>query len=486
MLTAPPQAPRSRSQFDAVEIGSVARVEVSARDFNWQRPYQKGDSYQSTGSASLFALPASVVATEQEKNNFYLLTAFHVVENAERIWSTFVNVNGQLFETTLVGACPELDVALLRIESLPDAVRSELKRFALGDSDTLQAQQPVAAAGFPFGQQSVTIVEGVLSGRQDVNLQTTAPINAGNSGGPLFDLQTGAIMGVVVSGTENAQGMNYAVPSKQIAIHLPAMMRNRYARLPSFNILTNLATPTLLASLGCPPAMLGSFVRHVYPSTPFFSAGMRSGDVLTALKVGKETHRLGLDSDVVVTWWAAPVTVSNIEQRLRLGDEITIEFWSTNERRIREERVVLDSPSVKKIRYHYKQFERVEYEAFGGLVVMELTENHIEYGNGESKHWRRMFTFLQTQEPERMTEPLLVVTDVLAESSLRVLLDKTIGIADVVTHVNGTAVASLQQYRKALHAPNGEFIVWRTRDGMETALEYKVAEQEHARWRRKV
>lgn len=96
-------APRPSTKISQKnEIGSVARVEVSARDFNWRKPFEKGASYQAYGSASLIKIPF-----EGYEEKYYLLTAFHVVENAERIWSAFANITGELFQTTIAGACPE-------------------------------------------------------------------------------------------------------------------------------------------------------------------------------------------------------------------------------------------------------------------------------------------------------------------------------------------------------------------------------------------
>ena len=464
------------------EIGSVARIKVSGKEFDWRKPYEKGESYTAYGSASLIALPAEL-QNKQTNTDFYLLTAFHVVENTELIWSTFPSVSGQQLKTIIVGCCPAIDIAILKItERVPDNVAQQLRRFTLGDSDALQVRQRVEAGGYPLHQEALTIVEGVLSGLQEGMLQTTAPTNRGNSGGPLFDPANGKIIGVIVSSEDDTQGMHYAVPTRQILIHLDAML-HEYTRLPSFNFSTNRTTKDLLKTLGCPPKMIGAFVRYVEPNTPLHTAGMRSGDVLTGFLVNeyKPKYLVDLDNNVKVPWWPSPVTIENIEQRLRLDETIVVEFWSVAQQALRSERVTLSAPDASKIRKYYRQFEPVEYEAFGGVVVMELTRNHI-MADSKNDYWQDMFTFLLRQEPERLAEPLLVITDVLANSSVRALLDETIGIADVVTHVNGQPVKSLKEYRKALHVHKDGYIVWQTRDGMKSAIEYLAAQKEHERF----
>jgi S1-C subfamily serine protease len=462
------------------QVGSVARVKVSGKQFNWQKPYEKGDSYTAFGSASLISLPANL-QTDQNAKEFYLLTAFHVVEDTELIWSTFPSVSGQEFKTVIVGCCPAMDIAILKIDDkVPTKVAQQVRRFTIGDSDALQSRQVVAAIGFPLHQETSTIVEGVLSGRQDANLQTTAPINPGNSGGPLIEVKNNTIIGVIVSGEEDAEGMNYAVPSRQILVHLASMLR-QFTRLPSFNIETGRATPTLLTTLGCPKELSGAYVRLVRPDTPLHKAGMRNGDVLTGLIVNeyKEKYVAGFDENVKVPWWTSPVTIENIEQRLCLDESIEVEFWSTQRQTLQMERVQLSASDVRSVRYYYQQFEPVEYESFGGVVAMELTQNHLA-ADAEDGQWQLTFAFLTRQEPERLGEPVLVVTDVLADSSVRMLFNETISITDVITHVNGVAVRSLAEYRTALHKPQNGAIVWQTRDGMKTVIEYAVAQKEHA------
>lgn len=143
----------------------------------------------------------------------YALTNSHVVDGNKRLVAT--TAEGDRLDAELIGDDPPTDVALIRLAArdLPFAV--------LGDSDALRVGQLVIAAGNPLGFQS-TVSTGVVSalgrsmrgreGRLIENvIQHTAPLNPGNSGGPLVDWRA-QVVGVNTAIVPMAQGLGFAVP----------------------------------------------------------------------------------------------------------------------------------------------------------------------------------------------------------------------------------------------------------------------------------
>jgi S1-C subfamily serine protease len=144
----------------------------------------------------------------------YVLTNNHVVHGADSF--TVTTQDGTELDATLVGTDPATDLAVLRAGS------SSLPYATLGDSAKLQAGQLVIAIGNPFGFQS-TVSTGVVSalGRAlrsiegrliEEIIQHTAPLNPGNSGGPLVDSR-GRVVGVNTAIIGMAQGIGFSVPA---------------------------------------------------------------------------------------------------------------------------------------------------------------------------------------------------------------------------------------------------------------------------------
>jgi len=144
----------------------------------------------------------------------YLLTNSHVVAGAKKIEAAFMD--GRRLAASLVGLDISTDLALLRV------VDSGLPFATIGDTADLRVGQLVIASGNPFGFQS-TVSTGVISalsrtlrsqeGRLIENvIQHTAPLNPGNSGGPLLDSR-GRVIGINTAIIASAQGIGFAIPT---------------------------------------------------------------------------------------------------------------------------------------------------------------------------------------------------------------------------------------------------------------------------------
>ena len=158
----------------------------------------------------------------------YILTNRHVIEKAKEISVT--TSEGKAYEATLVGQDDVLDVALLKID---DAESLAYAVFA--DSNLLETGDFILAIGNPFGLKN-TVTTGIVSakGRDmketpfDDYIQTDAPINQGNSGGPMFNLG-GEVVGLntlIYSKHGNSLGVGFAIPANQLKPIYEALKEN--------------------------------------------------------------------------------------------------------------------------------------------------------------------------------------------------------------------------------------------------------------------
>ena len=212
----------------------------------------------------------------------YALTNSHVVAHAARLRALLTD--GRELDAALVGDDPETDIAVLRLSG------SGLPRAALGRSAALRVGELVVAIGNPFGFQC-TLTAGIVSalGRSlrarsgrliESVIQTDAPLNPGNSGGPLVS-GAGRVIGINTATILPAQGICFAIgidTALDVAMRLMRDGRVRRARL-------GLATQTvplqtrLRRALDL-PLRSGALAMEIVADGPAARAGLLAGDVV--------------------------------------------------------------------------------------------------------------------------------------------------------------------------------------------------------------
>jgi serine protease Do len=213
----------------------------------------------------------------------YIVTNNHVIEGAETIEVTLND--GRQYEARVIGRDPKTDLALIKVDDAP-----ELPHVDLGDSAEARIGDWVLAVGNPFGLGG-SVNAGIISARgRDINsgpyddyLQIDAPINRGNSGGPLFDAR-GRVIGVntaIFSPSGGNIGIGFAIPAETAADIVDELRRNGRVERGWLGVQIQPVSEDVAASLGLDKAE-GVLVADVLPDSPALAAGVNSGDVIVS------------------------------------------------------------------------------------------------------------------------------------------------------------------------------------------------------------
>jgi serine protease Do len=214
----------------------------------------------------------------------YIVTNHHVVEGAKEI--TVSLADGSKHKAQVKGSDEKTDIAVLKIDA-----GKPLPHVEFGNSDDTRIGDWVLAVGNPFGLGG-TVTAGIVSARgrdiqsgpYDDYLQVDAPINRGNSGGPLFDT-TGRVVGIntaIFSPSGGNVGIGFAIPASVAASVVEQLRSDGRIERGWLGVLLQPVSAEVAEGLGLAREG-GSLVANVEPDSPAAKAGLRPGDVVLAV-----------------------------------------------------------------------------------------------------------------------------------------------------------------------------------------------------------
>jgi serine protease Do len=413
-------------------LNTVAQVFAQVGRFNWLEPYKVESQYESRGTGFFI------------NDQGYLVTNAHVVNEAKTIWINIPSLGRKMIRVEVVGFCPDRDLALLRVTSKDlERIQKRLGRIPFlmfGDSDVVKRTDKVLVLGYPLGQHRLKSTTGVVSGREAANsisyIQITAPINPGSSGGPLISTQ-GTVIGVTVAIAARAFNVGYAIPINELKIIFEDLLENSLVRKPILGGHFHNTTDNHARFLGNPiPA--GLYVHKVFKGSLLEKAGVFPGDMIYELN----GHKLDSHGEATVPWSSEKISLYDLISRLPVGKEIHLVLYRSGKKK--DIRFILDDSVLFPIRVKYPDYEKIEHEVLGGMVVMELAHNHLPL---LEPHVPSLVKF---REMENMLDPVLLITHILPGSQAQQL--RCLIPGDIIAEVNGKKVKTIDQFREALRS----------------------------------
>ncbi len=220
--------------------------------------------------------------------NGTIVTNNHVVNGATNVSVTLDD--GTILPARVIGHDKASDLAVLKVKS-----SHALPFINLGDSNQAQPGAWVVAVGNPFGLGG-TVTAGIVSARgrdigegsYDSFIQIDAPINQGNSGGPLFT-QDGKVVGVnsaIISPTGGSVGIGFAIPSNTVKSVVAQLEKSGHVTRGYIGVQAQAVNAAMAGALGLPAGSSddrGALIASVEPDSPAGRASLAPGDVITAV-----------------------------------------------------------------------------------------------------------------------------------------------------------------------------------------------------------
>ena len=299
----------------------------------------------------------------------YIVTNYHVIEDASKITVTFVD--GKSYDATLVGGDEENDIAVLKIDA------TGLATVVIGSSDNLVVGDQVYAIGNPLGELTYSLTGGYVSaldrnvtmsdGRRMNYIQTDTAINSGNSGGPLFD-QYGQVVGIVSAKLSNngdsteasVEGVGFAIPIDNVWNMITDIMEYGYVTGKPYMGIINTSVSGEAQRYGTPA---GAYVLGVVEDSCAAKAGLQEGDIITKLD----------DTDIT-----SSDDLQNALAEYRAGDTATLTVSRSGQTQTLT--ITFDERTDERVAASQELQDQIEQE-------QQQYSNQQQYGNGGGIFW---------------------------------------------------------------------------------------------------
>ena len=285
----PTGIPRSDFEQDGFHytLTDLLRQELPEHD---ERQHTETVSLQSANKDM-----ASILALLPQEKEFitedgYVLTNYHVISTAHQYGYavSVLTYDGTTYQATIVGVDEDNDIALLKIDA------TGMTPVTFGDSDSMSVGDTVYAVGNPLGELEFTMTSGMISALDrtittsdgtdsGINMfQIDAAVNAGNSGGPVYNT-SGQVIGIVTAkySSSGVEGLGFAIPVNDAVAIANDLMKNGTVTDRAQLGITLQTIPDSAAQYYNMPD--GAYVNAVNSGSCAEKAGLKAGDIITAI-----------------------------------------------------------------------------------------------------------------------------------------------------------------------------------------------------------
>ena len=305
----------------------------------------------------------------------YALTNNHVIDNADKITVTLND--GREFKAKVIGKDEMSDVALIQLEN-----PKNLTEIKMADSDKLRVGDFTVAIGNPFGLGQ-TVTSGIVSalarstgsdsGAYENYIQTDAAVNRGNSGGPLINLQ-GELIGIntaIISPSGGNAGIAFAIPSNMANNLVGQILEHGEVRRGLLGIKGGELNADLAKAFNV-SAQQGAFVSEVLPKSAAEKAGIRAGDIITAMNGQKISSFAEMRAKIATSGAGKEISLTYLRDGKSHDVNVKLQADDGNQLSSKTELPALDGATLK------------NYDAKGikGIEITKIQPNSLAAQRG--------------------------------------------------------------------------------------------------------
>lgn len=395
-----------------------------------------------------------------------ILTVAHGVENQVFLEVRLDN-DAYRYPATVVFIDRECDLAILEV--LEEEFYEKVQPLSFGNIPC--SGDLIRVYGFPVGGEQLCLTQGVVSRTEVINYflsgswllasQIDAPVNPGNSGGPV--LLENEVVGVAFQKNFYSENMGYMIPTPVIEHFLGDFKEGKPSRFPSMNIsFQTLESPHLRNYYQMPKNQTGILVTSVFPGSS--AAGIiQSGDIILSV----DGDNIGNDGKVHIDH--CRVLASHLINMRKHGEEVKIEILRDGDIHTLPVRLE-DSYNSSLLIPFIMMSEKPKYYIYGGLVFQPLTQNYLySFGNDWMYSVPKTFISCLHSSKKKDKDHQIVVLS-------RILRDRTnIGYNDfsnaIVWSVNGKNIHNFKELISILETQQEGFVEIITSDGKKIVLD---------------
>jgi S1-C subfamily serine protease len=451
-----------------VDIKSIVRIISEGYEFNWKSPFNKSSNNNSIGTGFFI-------------DSEYILTCCHVVDNSLKIYINIPSLDKEKYEVELISCCPCLDIALLKSK-----IYKSKHFLELDDSDKSKATDKIIAIGYPLGLENAKYSAGIISGIEEHFFQIDAPINEGNSGGPLLN-SNNKVIGINTSKITTSEGIGFSTPIIFFKKQKELMLKNKIIRKSSLLCEFNDMDINLWKNLTenkIENYTTGYYVKKCYKDSNLFTEyGIETGDILLEINNNKVDNY----GEIKVEWSSEKINLDNYFKRFNRDDIIKMKFWSSKQKKIIE----IDY----KLNYNFPInlglpiLEKIDYIVFGGLVLMNFSLNHIHIFKDDY-----LDLFVSNKIKFKKT-PKVIISNILSGSTIK--KNEVINEGNILYSINDIRIYTLDDIIKVVKETvnkDSKYIILKNQENDTICLNiftgiietYNLAEEYNYDWKNEI